>query len=310
MDVEAILDSLGLEYREESKRYMVQCPFHNDSNPSCGIWKDNGYFKCFGCGEEGSMAEFIAEAEGVSLHEALRKLRGQDNISDLEDSIGRMLDQKEKPLKYYKMSSFHSVFPAVLPETRAWDYLIGRGLTEESIRRFDIRWGGDSGKYRYRVVMPIRTVEGKLLSYVGRAVIDAIAPKTRKSRSPHRTLFGLYELLEKYGEVELLIVTEGEFDAIYLQQFGLPAVANMGTSAMGPEKIRLLRKYCRKVVLSYDGDEAGRRAMYGDGKRRGELSALKRHLPTASVHLPDGFDPNSLQPEEVEELYGEWKTYD
>jgi len=117
----------------------------------------------------------------------------------------------------------------------------------------------------------------------------------------------LYELTEKVGEVPLLIVTEGEFDAIYLQQHGVPAVANMGTSPMGAEKIRLLRHYAKKVVLSYDGDEAGQKAMHGDGKKRGELAVLSQHMPTVSVHLPDGRDPNDLSEEEIEEIYGKYK---
>jgi len=96
-------------------------------------------------------------------------------------------------------------------------------------------------------------------------------------------------------------------DSIYLQQYGLPAVANMGTSPMGAEKIRLLRHYAKKVVLSYDGDEAGQRAMHGDDKRRGELHALSKHVPTVSVHLPDGRDPNDLSEKEIEEIYGEWR---
>ena len=98
-----------------------------------------------------------------------------------------------------------------------------------------------------------------------------MVPKTRKSRSPHRTLFGLYELVHKVEKVPLLIVVEGEFDAIFLQQYGLPAVANMGTSPMGAEKIRLLRHYAHKVVLSYDGDEASQRAMQ-EKKSYGQVS--------------------------------------
>ena len=311
MDVENLLDEMGVEYYQTGERFMVCCPFHNDTNPSCGIWVDSGYFKCFACDEEGNFAEFMSEVEGISLREARRKVRGQDSISDLEDSLREYLDQTEKELKYFKWSSFCATYPPVIPETRAWEYLKGRGLNDESILRFNIRWGGDVGKFRYRVVLPIRTVEGKLLSYAGRTIRSEMRPKTRKSRSPHRTLFGLYELTEKVGEVPLLIVVEGEMDSIYLQQHGVPAVANMGTSPMGAEKIRLLRHYAHKVVLSYDGDEAGQKAMHGDAKkRRGELHALSMHVPTISVHLPDGRDPNDLSEKEIEEIYGEWSIRD
>ena len=262
MDVEAVLDSLGIEYYPSGERYMVCCVFHNDTNPSCGIWKESGYFKCFACDAEGSLAEFLAEAEDIPVTQAVRMLRGQDRLSDLEDSLNRFLDREEKKLKYFKWESFCAIYPKVaIPGTEAWKYLEGRGLNDETIYRFNVRWGGKTGKFRYRVILPIMTVEGKLLSYMGRAVRKGMVPEKRKARSPHRTLFGLQELIGKTGgRVHNLILTEGEFDAMYLQQCGFPAIANMGTSLLGPEKIRLLRRYTDQVVLSYDGDEAGRKA--------------------------------------------------
>lgn len=314
MDVESLLDELGVEYFSSKDRLMTICPFHDDHTPSCGIWTESGYFKCFACGKEGSFAEFVAEAEGITIREAVRKVRGQDDISDLEDSIDRFLDRDEKTLKYFSWSSFCATYPAVIPETRAWDYLIredgkpqGRKLTVDSILRFGIRWGGDVGKYRYRVILPIQTVEGKLLSYVGRAIKADMVPKTRKSRSPHRTLFGLNKIVEKIKKVPLLIVVEGEFDAIYLQQQGIPAVSNMGTIPMGPAKIRLLRRYAGKVGLSYDGDAAGKKAVYGNEEKRGDLDALSKHMPTVSICLPDDRDPNELSEKEVNDIYGRYR---
>jgi len=113
--------------------------------------------------------------------------------------------------------------------------------------------------------------------------------------------------MEKFGKRPLLVIVEGEIDAIYLQQYGIPAVANMGVIPMGPEKIRLLRRYTKRVVLSYDGDDAGEKAVHGDEKRRGELRSLSLHIPTVSVHLPEGRDPNNLSEKEVAAIYGNWK---
>jgi len=323
VDVEKVLDQLGVKYHRSGKRFMASCPFHNDETPSCGLWADTGYFKCFGCHTEGSFAMFISEVEDIPLTQATRMLRGQDRMSDLEDSINRFLDREEKVFKYFKWESFCATYPAVIPTgSDAWNYLTreggdpaGRKLTAETIERFHVRWGGDTGKFRYRVILPIQTIEGKLLSYVGRAIRKGMVPKTRKARSPHRTLFGLKEIIGKTGgKVHNLIITEGEFDAVYLQQYGIPAVANMGTSPVSSEKIRLLRRYADRLVLSYDGDETGQTAMYGDDedvdkkKRRvGELDLLAKHMPTVSVHLPDGFDPNKLSEKQVDEIYGEWR---
>jgi DNA primase len=314
MDVEIYLEEMGIDYYPSAARFMVVCPFHDDHTPSCGIWADSGYFKCFGCGEAGSFAEFMAEVKGITIREAVRRLQGQDDISDLEDSIGHFLDQNEKVFRYFEWASFWRTYPAVIPETRAWDYLVreggkpeGRKLTADSVLRFGIRWGGDTGKYRYRVILPIQTVEGKLLSYVGRTIKVGMVPKTKKSRSPHRTLFGLDKIVKKVAKVPLLIIVEGEFDAIYLQQYGIPAVSNMGTIPMGAAKIRLLRRYASKVGLSYDGDAAGEKRMYGDERKRGEINVLSKHIPTISVGLPDDRDPNDLSEKEVDEIYGRYR---
>lgn len=307
MDVEAILDKVGIEYVESgSNRLMVRCPFHDDNNPSCGVWADSGWFKCFGCGKDGSLADLIAEHEGIEWHEAKRIIGGEERISSIQQKLVENLSKPKDTFKYYKVSSFHKTYPKLEEGSPGWEYMVGRNILPEMIRLYDIRQG--TGKYANRVVLPIYTVEGKLVSYVGRSYRKGALPKTKKSRSPHRTLFGLKELVTEGRATEYLVVVEGEIDAIYLQQYGVSAVANMGTMAMGAEKISLLRRYSRRVVLSYDGDEAGRRAMYGDGKTPGQVKTLSRHVPTVSVHLPEGVDPNDLSKEQVEETYGRYRV--
>jgi DNA primase len=61
------------------------------------------------------------------------------------------------------------------------------------------------------------------------------------------------------------------------------------------------------VVLSYDGDDAGYKAMHGNGEKRGELHRLSMYMTTSVVDLPDGSDPNDLSEKEVDEKYGKWK---
>jgi len=327
IDVEGFLIKMGVDYVQSKDRLLVCCPFHDDSNPSCGLWEDTGYFKCWGCGETGSFAEYVAKVEDITLDQARRKLRGQTSVTDLQDMLGKMLDKREEEYKYYSIPSFLKAFPPVQAGGPGWDYLTettlegtpgwphpnGRGVRPEFVSLYRMRWGGASGKYRNRVILPIFSPSGKLIAYAGRTVVPGMVPKTKKSRSPHHTLYGLYELLKMHPVLTVIIVVEGEFDAIYLQQFGIPAVSNMGTAPLNPEKILLLRKYCKKVVIAYDADDAGESAMYGvhgvPGKkdREGTVDALSRHLPTISVNLPEGRDPNELSEQEVYDIFGEWK---
>ena len=306
MDVAQILDTAGVDYEDGDRRLMVVCPFHDDNTPSCGIWADTGWFKCFACGAEGSLVDFLMESLSISRGEAYRMTRGEDSVSEMEDRIRAFLKSDDDTYKYFNVRSFHKVYPPLSRWKAGMEYVQGRGVPLELVERFDMRAGVK--KYAGRVVMPIFTPSGQLVSYVGRAVSPGKVPKTRKSRSPHRTLYGLSEIVTFWGPGKHdIVVVEGEFDALYLQGLGIPAVANMGTSPMGAEKIRLLRRYAKRVVLSYDGDEAGYRAMYGDESKSGELERLARHLPTSTVRLPDGADPNTLTEKQVEEYYGVYK---
>ena len=82
----------------------------------------------------------------------------------------------------------------------------------------------------------------------------------------------------------------------------------MGTAVINKYQLNILRKTRATVVLSYDPDEAGEKAIYGDGKRRiGELKSIKRYMNTIVVELPEGKDPNELSRGEVDKYYGRFK---
>ena len=307
IDVAGHLERRGIEHKRVGERLMVVCPFHDDHNPSCGVWESSGFFKCFACGEEGSFADFISEVDGVSLIDAKRAIRSSEDLSNLESQVAKAILDDDVSIRFFNVDSFHKVFPAV-QGTPGYEYLTERrGLRPEIIERFDVRWG-DHGKFTNRVIIPIYTQDGRLLAYTGRGVRDGMIPKTMKNRSPARALYGLRELGVTTGWVRgYMVVVEGEFDVMYLQGLGIPAVANMGTAPMNGHRILLLRRHASGVVLSYDEDEAGKRALYGDGKRRGTVETLGGHLPTFVVHLPEGRDADQLSEDEVEDLYGRFR---
>lgn len=311
MDVGLILEEYGIQYSEMALRFLVNCPFHPDVNPSCGIWKDTGYFKCFGCGVSGDLAEFIGERSNISPIILRRKFREPALPGALEHTIRTFLLNTESSFRYLSLRSFHKVYPRLKKGSPGWQYLVGpRKLSPETIRRFDAREG--VGCYLGRIVFPIYTMDGRLLSYVGRTYRTGVYIKTKKARSPHRTFFGLFELfrdMDLPDMLSVLVVVEGEFDAMYLQQYGIPAVSNMGTQKMNSHKIALLRRYASKVVLSYDSDEAGEGCMYGHKSKhgwiKGQLEVLNPYIPTVALPLPIGKDPNNLTEKEITDLYGD-----
>ncbi len=321
IDYQDELEKRGLDTHQTGDDYMMMlCPFHDEMNPSFSVSTKDGTFRCFGCEERGTFADLIAELEDVSISEAIRQIKSDTKISDLLSVIEKGLEPKDEVLSYFNERSFHSVFPPVwgtlgenyllTPQDTPVDMTLAkpRGLTREIVERFDVRWG-ERGKYAGRVIFPIRMPSGKILSYVGRTIYKKVHPKTRKPRSPARTLFGIYELLRHFGKTKYIVLVEGEIDAIYLQQHGVPAISNMGTSMITKYQLSILRKLKSAVVLSYDADAAGVKAMFGDGKRRiGEMKILSHHLPTIAVMLPDDRDPNDLTPKEIRGFFGRFSV--
>lgn len=126
--------------------------------------------------------------------------------------------------------------------------------------------GGLNVVFRNRVIFPIADSEGRVTGFGGRIIDQAAAPDAPKYlNSPEGDYFKKRELL--YGlsrlparPAEQVVVVEGYVDVIALAESGLPpAIAGLGT-ALTPEHASLLRQRVERVVLMYDGDDAGRKA--------------------------------------------------
>jgi len=151
-------------------------------------------------------------------------------------------------------------------------------------------------RFRDRVMFPIRNPRGKTIGFGGR-VLGSGEPKYLNSPetpvfSKGRELYGLFEGRDELRRSNLAIVVEGYMDVVMLAQHGVGnAVATLGT-ATTPEHVRKLLRLVDRVVFSFDGDAAGRKAAW---------RALEASLPQASdtkaiefVFLPEGHDPDSF----------------
>jgi DNA primase len=306
MDYRAMLEHRGVDTYDGAgtSDFLITCPFHDDASPSLEIHKQKGMFYCFGCKEAGSFAKLLSEIESISLSEAKKILMTADNadsvLSDLS-SILDTLDDEEEEIKYFSISSFHEKYKPLHECAAGIGYVRERNIPDEIISAFDLRWSGGEGKWRNRIIIPIYTESGKLLTYAGRTVKKDVKPKTRKikGRSPRGALYGLHELFIKHKlqKFPYMLVVEGEFDAMYLQSFGLYAVSTMGTMGITGAQVHLLKRHSGVAVFSYDGDDAGRSA-----QEKG-MARLRKYMPTLGINLPDGRDPNELTVDMVNKIY-------
>ena len=203
-------------------------------------------------------------------------------------------------------------------------YLLGRGLTPKTIKHFGLgyapaewstltdmlakkgykfdemeaaclarkgRNGGYYDVFRDRVMFPIIDTAGNIVAFGGR-VLDHSEPKYLNSSdtpafNKRRNLFALN--FAKAHAADYLILCEGYMDVIALHEAGFEcAVATLGT-AITPDQARILAKYTKRVIISYDSDEAGQRAADKAFRLLDEVGLDARLLKVENAKDPDEY---------------------
>ena len=143
--------------------------------------------------------------------------------------------------------------------------LRGEGFSDQELLDAGLICEGEHGYYDrffHRVIFPIFSPDSRVIGFGGRVTGDG-QPKYVNSRATclfdkGRNLYGLSRAKDMEGDG--IILCEGYMDVISLQQKGFPAVAPLGT-ALTEEQVTLLRRYTDTVYVSFDGDDAGRKAV-------------------------------------------------
>ena len=174
------------------------------------------------------------------------------------------------------------------------------------------RGDGHYDRFRHRLMFPVSDRHGRIVAFSGRALpAPADAPERDEApakyiNSPETSLykksdilFGLHEARVALRRAERAILTEGNFDVVTLAQHGLTnVVAPLGT-AFTPEQAKLLRRFVPEVVLMFDSDAAGRKAV-----RAAYPLLAAAGLAARVVTLPQGSDPDSYVRERGAEVLG------
>ena len=284
--------------KRSGSNYFGLCPFHGEKTASFSVAPDKQIYYCFGCHKGGGAINFIMEIENLSYPDAVRHLAQRCGMTVPEDESYQSQYKKQERLwnltkeaaRYFRQMLFS---PA---GKDAAAYIVSRGLSKDTVVRFGMgfapdEWQGlysamrsrgfteqellDAGlaltsqqkgnvydRFRNRLMFPIIDIRGNVIGFGGRVLDDS---KPKYLNSPETIIFNkrknLFALnLAKKSKLGYLILTEGYMDAIALHQYGFDcAVASLGTS-LTQEHANLLSKYTDRVVLTYDGDEAGQTA--------------------------------------------------
>ncbi|MGC8737477.1 MAG: DNA primase [Candidatus Hydrogenedens sp.] len=177
-------------------------------------------------------------------------------------------------------------------------FLKSKGFPEQLLLRSGlIRSGRDDGRYydffRNRILFPIRNIEGKVISFGGREITGE-GPKyinlpETEIYQKNKVLYGLWEGKEAIRSYENVILVEGYIDVLKCFQSGIRNVVATCGTALTAGQANLMKRFAPKVIIVYDGDEAGLSASI-----RATSVLLQSGLSVSAVALPDGKDPDDF----------------
>jgi len=287
-----VVDVVGsyIELKKAGTNYKAPCPFHDEKSPSFVVSPSKQIYHCFGCGAGGDSIRFTMEYEKLNYPEALEKLAASYNFSL------SYTDNKHNKPRSQLMERVNEWYQNLLTsKPTAVEYIKERGIFESSVEKFGIGYAPDSSstinyiksqlfnmseavemgivgfdggrnfaRFIERITFPIHSANGSIVGFGGRTITGHQA---KYVNSPETAFFNKSRLLYAYNHAKQtihktkeIIITEGYLDVIMLHQAGFTnAVATLGT-ALTPEHLPLLRKGEPKVIMAYDGDNAGRNA--------------------------------------------------
>lgn len=314
----------AVKLKKSGAAWSGLCPFHSERSPSFQVVPQRGFYHCFGCGKHGDAFTWVMEREGLTFPEALDLLARQAGITlperrerpkeavDQEERLRAVLDiaqtfyqaelaRNEAALAYLKNRGITEAFATeagfgAAPD--AWDKLVTHlrrldisvDLIEQSGLASRSERGTQIDFLRNRLTIPIHDSRGRLVAFGGRVLGDE-KPKYLNTRETAlfkkgATLFGMHRA--KGALRDGALVVEGYFDVLQLQQQGLAGVvAPLGT-ALTEDHLHQIKRFSKRVVLCFDGDAAGRRAM-----EKSLRLALPLGFEVRLLELAPGEDPDT-----------------
>ncbi len=131
--------SRRVQLRKKGREWQGLCPFHNEKTPSFTVNEEKGFYHCFGCGEHGSVFDFVMKTEGIGFPETVERLATEVGMQVPRDS-------PEERERAQRQSTLQEVCERAcqwfernlrMPEGRgARAYLKDRGLSDETIAKF------------------------------------------------------------------------------------------------------------------------------------------------------------------------------
>lgn len=320
----------GVALKRTGKTFSGKCPFHADKSPSFHVYPDEKRFYCFGCQARGDVFTFVKLILGTTFPDAVRELAQQVGVDLATEDDAETLERTAiKTATDFAQSYFTRKLwePGIGEAART--YLRKRGIPDDLSRDLGLGWApltwsglvdalGPQGllaagekagvvvarssgqgyydAFRGRIIIPIRSPEGRTIAFGGRLVegddgAKYINSKESRLYAKSSVLYGIDRAKDAIRKCKSAVLCEGYFDCIALHQANVSEAVALCSTALTPGHIDLLVRLGARngVTLLLDGDDAGRGAI-----ERLAPVIFSRGLAAKVALLPSGEDPDTF----------------
>lgn len=320
-----IVDIIGsyINLEKKGNNYFGICPFHDDHNPSMSVNEEKGIFTCFVCHKTGNVFNFVEDYENISFIEAVKVVADKIGVT-LSEGI-HVVSKYDKHYEAMNLAiKFYQNNLRSKDGIKAKEYLANRKINDEIIKEFeiglapandslstlllnkdfdeniliDVGLSNRSSKlydvFKNRITFPIHNANGKPVGISARIYTNSEEAKYVNTKETvifkkGEILFNYHRAINEAKKKKILIIVEGQMDAIRVYSCGIKnVVATMGT-ALTKDHIKLLKKLNVKIVLCMDNDSAGEMATIKNGEKLNESGIETSVLRISGAKDPDEY---------------------
>jgi len=337
LDVIEVIGSY-IKLKKAGANYRALCPFHSEKNPSFFVSPARQIWHCFGCGAGGDIFKFIMQIEGIEFGDALRMLAKRAGV-ELKPIRPELRTERKRLYEICELATrfFERQLEGSSKGKEVIEYLGGRRIGEESIKKLRLGWAPDTwrglsdflvskeykneevekaglslkneqgsfyDRFRGRIIFPIFDLNSQVIGFGGRIFGSQKPDEAKYINTPNtllydksKVLYGLDKAKLEIRKKNFSILVEGYTDVILAHQAAIENTISSSGTALTPYQLAILKRYSDNLYLAFDMDIAGDFAT-----KRGIDLAQLRGFNLKIISLPEDKDPADIISEDSKEF--------